>query len=391
MQKVFILFSSILFLSKGWCETVSSPDPLKPKLSKEFCQSLMVSHTPDADVAYHAGVDVDGNEVASADLENPMKLNLPTVIPIPIKANLGAYLRNSPPAKFQQAYANLTKNGQTVTQNNTTIQQNLTDTTNNATSVNNALQQVTSLVTDATTAKNTAIAANPAADTTTLVADSNALTTLYNTAISNLTSNVNSLNSGSQAIVNNISTLKDSLGQLGKQISPAETNTYVLQTNANLVKQNQADLQSTSTALSNLSSSFSSTQTLITNTLASVNTNATQLGTTNVTTLKSALTTLQNSLNAARSTAQSAGTLGGGGASTPSQQTQVNSLVNSFQALEAQQNKNVAQATLQPLEADLGQVTYNLKTGELLYNGQPLEASQQTQLKKDCEKVLKDE
>ena len=191
--------------------------------------------------------------------------------------------------------------------------------------------------------------------------------------------------------MNNVDTLKNSLTQLSNQVSPRETNTYVLQTNAELAKQSQSDLQSTLGGLTNLSSSFSSTQSLLTNTLNSIQTNASQLGSANVATLTSTLATLQNSLNNATSTAQSTGTLATAGSSSSTQQTAANSLINSFQALQAQQNQNVSQPLLQsPLEADLGQVTYNMESGELLYNGQPLEAGQQTQLKKECEKILEE-
>ena len=51
------------------------------------CQ-MLVKHTPDADVAYQPGVDVNGNAVAPADLPDQPKMELPSVIKIPVTVSL---------------------------------------------------------------------------------------------------------------------------------------------------------------------------------------------------------------------------------------------------------------------------------------------------------------
>jgi len=51
-----------------------------------FCNAL-VKHTPDANVAYQPGVDVEGNAVAPADLPGAPQMKLPDQIKIPLTLN----------------------------------------------------------------------------------------------------------------------------------------------------------------------------------------------------------------------------------------------------------------------------------------------------------------
>jgi len=56
-------------------------------VSAEDCRKL-VAHTPDADVAYQPGVDVNGNAVVSADLNGGYRNMVPEDITIPISVDL---------------------------------------------------------------------------------------------------------------------------------------------------------------------------------------------------------------------------------------------------------------------------------------------------------------
>ncbi len=56
-------------------------------ITKADCARL-VKHVPDADVAYNAGVDVYGREVAPADLDGGIDLRPPEEVPILIKIDL---------------------------------------------------------------------------------------------------------------------------------------------------------------------------------------------------------------------------------------------------------------------------------------------------------------
>jgi len=61
------------------------------KVDPTLCNAL-VKHTPDADVAYQPGVDVDGNPVAPADLPGSPQIKLPSKIQIPLTLNLAKTL-----------------------------------------------------------------------------------------------------------------------------------------------------------------------------------------------------------------------------------------------------------------------------------------------------------
>ncbi|HAX90797.1 MAG TPA: hypothetical protein DCY07_01115 [Rhodospirillaceae bacterium] len=66
--------------------------PASPEIDDRFCEAL-VKHTPDADVAYQAGVDVDGNAVVPADLDGTNNFALPDEITIPLTADLMIFLK----------------------------------------------------------------------------------------------------------------------------------------------------------------------------------------------------------------------------------------------------------------------------------------------------------
>jgi hypothetical protein len=57
------------------------------RVTKADCARL-VKHEPDADVAYEPGVDVRGNEVAPADLDGGLRIELPETVAIPIEVDL---------------------------------------------------------------------------------------------------------------------------------------------------------------------------------------------------------------------------------------------------------------------------------------------------------------
>ena len=60
-------------------------------VDEAFCQAL-VKHTPDADVTYQPGVDVNGNKVASADLPEGSTMQLPKKLNIPLTVSLAKAL-----------------------------------------------------------------------------------------------------------------------------------------------------------------------------------------------------------------------------------------------------------------------------------------------------------
>ncbi|MGE0108860.1 MAG: hypothetical protein AB7S81_03730 [Bdellovibrionales bacterium] len=57
-----------------------------PLVSQEFCR-VLERHVPIADVAYRAGVDVDGNKVLPADLEPALDI-VPETISLPLTIDL---------------------------------------------------------------------------------------------------------------------------------------------------------------------------------------------------------------------------------------------------------------------------------------------------------------
>ncbi len=57
------------------------------KVTREACNRV-VAHQPSADVAYKPGVDVNGNDVAPANLNNGPQIAVPDEIVIPIEIDL---------------------------------------------------------------------------------------------------------------------------------------------------------------------------------------------------------------------------------------------------------------------------------------------------------------
>jgi predicted acetyltransferase len=62
-----------------------------PKVDPALCNAL-VKNTPDANVAYQPGIDVEGNAVAPADLPGSPQIKLPQKINIPLTLNLAKVL-----------------------------------------------------------------------------------------------------------------------------------------------------------------------------------------------------------------------------------------------------------------------------------------------------------
>jgi hypothetical protein len=73
----FLLVISIIYSAAAQTVTVSEAD----------CARL-TSHTPDSDVAYKPGVDVNGNAVAPADLNGGVNIAMPKEFTIPITVDL---------------------------------------------------------------------------------------------------------------------------------------------------------------------------------------------------------------------------------------------------------------------------------------------------------------
>ncbi len=63
-------------------------EKVKAKVTRADCQNV-VSHQPDADVAYRPGVDVHGNAVVPADLNGGSQFKAPKEIHIPITIDIG--------------------------------------------------------------------------------------------------------------------------------------------------------------------------------------------------------------------------------------------------------------------------------------------------------------
>jgi hypothetical protein len=73
----------VLALVPGWAPGLAAAEDGAVQIRREDCARL-VKHVPDPDVAYQAGVDVNGNPVAPADLDGGYQVALPDVIWIPI-------------------------------------------------------------------------------------------------------------------------------------------------------------------------------------------------------------------------------------------------------------------------------------------------------------------
>jgi hypothetical protein len=66
----------------------------KPGIDPALCNAL-VKHTPDADVAYQPGVDVQGNNVAPADLPGQPQIKLPDKYQFPVTVSIAKALNLS--------------------------------------------------------------------------------------------------------------------------------------------------------------------------------------------------------------------------------------------------------------------------------------------------------
>ncbi len=84
---LFTTLAGLLLVTAAFAATTKTDAPIDPA----FCNQL-VKHTPDADVAYQPGVDVNGNKVAPADLPGQPQMALPQKIQIPLTVNLAKSL-----------------------------------------------------------------------------------------------------------------------------------------------------------------------------------------------------------------------------------------------------------------------------------------------------------
>ncbi len=71
-----------------------------------ICRPAMV-HTPSSDVAYKPGVDVNGNEVASADVNSSPQIVSSTYTEVPLNIDLAKKLNLSQPAEMVTNFGNL--------------------------------------------------------------------------------------------------------------------------------------------------------------------------------------------------------------------------------------------------------------------------------------------
>jgi hypothetical protein len=86
-----------------------------PASESEFCRQV-VQHQPQADVAYQAGVDVNGNAVVPADLDTGVQpIILPDVIHVPITVDQAEKLNlpSDAPYKAEALIGNVTVNTKT--------------------------------------------------------------------------------------------------------------------------------------------------------------------------------------------------------------------------------------------------------------------------------------
>jgi len=91
-----MLFKYILIIAFMGCICLPNARAADtPKLDPVVCQRL-TKHTPDADVAYQAGVDVRGHYVAPADVAGEGQAALPSVIHIPLTLSLVKVLNLNP-------------------------------------------------------------------------------------------------------------------------------------------------------------------------------------------------------------------------------------------------------------------------------------------------------
>jgi hypothetical protein len=77
-----LIWSGVLVASDSF-----AADARAIKLDRSSCE-MLVRHVPDPDVAYRAGVDVEGRPVVPADLDPDWTLALPAEIPIYISQDL---------------------------------------------------------------------------------------------------------------------------------------------------------------------------------------------------------------------------------------------------------------------------------------------------------------
>jgi hypothetical protein len=87
ISALIALISSLLF-----ADTASAAAPAVDPL---VCQAL-TKHTPEANVAYQPGVDVQGKAVAPADLASSNPLQMPSTINFPLTISLAKALKLDP-------------------------------------------------------------------------------------------------------------------------------------------------------------------------------------------------------------------------------------------------------------------------------------------------------
>lgn len=103
---VYIMLVTVSFASPAFAADKTDGISSSIAVERIMCQPAMV-HTPSNDVAYKPGVDVNGNPVASADL-NPAPQAMPTTYTeVPLNIDLAKKLNLSQPAVMEGNFGNL--------------------------------------------------------------------------------------------------------------------------------------------------------------------------------------------------------------------------------------------------------------------------------------------
>ena len=88
-------------LKGGSAESIGTELPVQLRLTKAFCQKLILEHKAQKNVMYQAGVDQEGERVVPVDL-NAFKVPLPTKIRIPVTLKKQFDIQAQPPQELPE-------------------------------------------------------------------------------------------------------------------------------------------------------------------------------------------------------------------------------------------------------------------------------------------------
>ncbi|ARN84166.1 hypothetical protein [Candidatus Nucleicultrix amoebiphila] len=355
---IFLSAINIAAVSKEASEKVTIP----LKLTKDLCNELVIDALPQEDVAYKEGVDVDGNKVESAELSGGIKIRPPKEITIPIRLDVTKYLRPTP----TKTAASL----ETLTQSRNAITQATNQLANTANQINSNLLN---------TSESLSAAQN-------ILSQANLDATSKATAAAQLTTSLQQLQSlvqelgTSPTLINTVTqTLSSQAPLLTQQFTAYQTDPSILQRinilqndSLNAIGSAQTAITQNVQALDAVQQNLSNVQSMLTDNQSKLNANDVQL-------LQSAANSLQQTVANTQEQFQTNGiTIGDN-----SQSNQLNVLNNQYSQIGVQPDKNVLINY-----ADIGTVKVK-ENGEIYFNDQPLFNEQQMQIRKACEKLLK--